>query len=282
MQVPEVSGPRIFAPLMFNNELDMLRCHLEAFEGYDVTTVLVESYYTHRAVPKPLAFAANRERFAGHDIRHVIDDWDPDPVAPWVNEHVQRKAAWKITDAEADDDDVVIIADCDEIPSRQLLDFLPLWASAGGRYPLSVRMRTYLFAVDWQVPDPLPSGRPLPPTCVVATVRYLRERAACGEYLGEVRDGRGNYPEFSGFGGWHFSWLGGPERQKEKLETSTCHGEILRTPEAELIRSGARWRSQEDGGGLPVVPVEVDETYPAYIREGRCPKSWRRPREAAA
>ena len=145
-----------------------------------------------------------------------------------------------------------------------------------GHTSLSVPMRTYLFAVDWLV------TAPVPPTCVVATVKQLRKRAASGEYLGEVRDGRGSYPEFSGFGGWHFSWVGGPERQREKLESSTCHVEILQTAEAELIRSGARWRSPEDGGGLPVIGVDVDESWPRFIYERRCPADWYRPREAAA
>jgi hypothetical protein len=273
-----VSGPRIFAPVMYNGEAAMLACHMEALQDYDATTIVTEAPWTHRGIPKPLLF--DREQFARHNMRHVVDDWEPD-VHAWTNEHHQRRAAWPVIDKEADDGDVVIIADTDEIPSKALLDFLPLWASVGGRLPLSVRMKTYLFAVDWMVPDPLPSGRSLPPTCVVATVRYLRERAACGEYLGEVRDGRDHYPEFSGFGGWHFSWLGGPEAQKAKLENSTCHTEIFQTPEAELIRCGARWRSQEDGGGLPVVGVNVDSSWPAFIYERRCPQSWWRPREAA-
>ena len=267
-----MSGPRIFAPLMFKDELEMLACHLEAFEGYDVATILVEAPHTHRAVPKPLVFAGNKERFADYDIRHVVDDWDPDPVAPWVNEHKQRNAAWKVIDAEAADDDVVIVADTDEIPSPQLLDFLPLWSSARGELPLSVAMRTLLYAADWQV------SVPVPPTCVVATVRYLRKRAASGEYLAEVRDGRDNYPVFSGFGGSHLSWIGGPERQREKLLTATCHTELLGTPEGELIASGERYRTAQDGGGLPVVPVEVDETWPVYVYERRCPKEWFRPR----
>ena len=279
-----MSGPTIWDTCMFLDEADMFDCRLEAFEGRDAVHVVTESRFTHRSVPKPLSFPADLD--LGYPICHLVDDFEPDPAAPWVNEHAQRNYAWRVIDAEAADDDVVLICDVDEIPSPQLLDFLPLWATAAGEHPLSVRMKTYLFAVDWQVPDPLPlpGGRrePLPPTCVVATVRCLRKRAASGEYLAEVRDGRSGYPEFSGFGGWHFSWCGGPERQREKLETSTCHTEILSTPEADLIRSGARWRSPENGGGLPVVPVEVDESWPAYVFERRCPPEWFRAREAAA
>jgi hypothetical protein len=276
-----VSGPRIYAPVMYNGESDMFDLRMEAFEQAEsVTHVVVEAPFTHRGVPKPMVFDAfSIGTGTRHDVWHVIDDWEPD-IHAWTNEHHQRRAAWPVIDKEADGGDVVIIADVDEIPSKALLDFLPLWASAGGRYPLSVRMKTCLFAVDWVVPDPLPSGRPLPPTCVVATVKYLRDCATYGEYLGEVRDGRDKYPEFSGFGGWHFSWCGGPERQKAKLEESTCHVEILQTPEAELIRCGARWRSPENGGGLPVIGVEIDSSWPAYVYERRAPANWYRPRGA--
>jgi hypothetical protein len=271
-----VSAPRIWAPIMFAGEFDMFDLRMEAFEPAEsVRHLVVESPFTHRGVPKPVVFDAfSIGTGTRHGVQHIVDDREPGP-APWANEHRQRAAAWPVIDAEADDGDVVLIADCDEIPSPELLSFIPLWASSGGAV-LSVPMRTYLFAVDWIV------AVPVPPPCVLAKVGYLRERAARGEYLGEVRDGRGRYPAFHGHGGWHFSWCGGPAVQRAKLETSTCHTEIFQTPEADLIRSGARWRSQEDGGGLPVVPVEVDETYPAYIREGRCPASWRRPREAVA
>ena len=36
------------------------------------------------------------------------------------------------------------------------------------------------------------------------------------------------------------------------------------------------------GGGLPVTPVTVDASWPAFIYERRCPESWFRPREDAA
>ena len=87
-------------------------------------------------------------------------------------------------------------------------------------------MRTFLFAVDWEV------ARPVPPTCVAARVWWLREQAQSGRYLAEVRDDRDRYPLFPGFGGWHFSWCGGPADQAEKLDTATCHTEILATEEA--------------------------------------------------
>lgn len=258
----------IWDAFMVNGELDMLDCRMEAFAGARVCHVAVESRHTHRGVPKPLHLAGAMSRYARYPLRRVVDDWAPD-ADPWNMEHHQRNAAWKIIDAEAADGDVVMICDVDEIPGADLLEFAAGRGDAG--VPASAWLRTFLFAVDWEV------GVPVPPACVIAPVRYLRQQAAYGRYLAEVRDLRDYYPLARG-GGWHFSWVGGPQAQRAKLETATCHTEILGRPEADLIRSGARWRSAENGGGLPVVPVDVDQTWPAYVCERRCPPSWFRPR----
>jgi len=133
-----------------------------------------------------------------------------------------------------------------------------------------VRMRTTLHAVDWEVP-----AERIPPTCVIATAGYIRRN---GGSLAAIRDRRDLYPVIED-GGWHFSWTGGPEAAKRKLETATCHTELIGTPEGDLIADGTRYRTSEDGGGLPVVAAEVDDTWPEWIRERKCPPSWFRPRD---
>lgn len=276
----------IYDTFMFNSEADMLQLRLEACRDAEMTHVLVEAPWTHRGYPKDLNFSlclqGDEETNAAYlndlRIRPMVDRWEPDLAAPWVNEHHQRNTAWSQINAEAADGDWVLICDVDEIPNPTLLAFLSVARAGEADVPdvFSVFMRTFLFAVDWEVDW---TGRREPPTCVVATAGYLREMAASGLYLAEVRDRRGQYLAWpGGYGGWHFSWVGGPEVQAEKLARATCHTEILRTPEAELIRSGARWRTDQDGGGLPVRPVTVDQTWPAPIVEGRVPDVWFRPK----
>lgn len=272
---------RRFVPFMFRNELDMLEMRLHELGRPGIVHVLVESPTTHRFVPKPLFYAENRERFAAWQDRiiHVTADLPEDPVpaapglppaererrAAWAREHFQRDAAWQaILAAGAADEDVVIITDCDEIPSAEAL----AWEGPGA---VSLFMKTTLHAVDWMVPDSCIS-----PTAVAATVGFLK---AHGGHLGNVRDMRGNFPLIRD-GGWHFSWTGGPEAQREKLLSATCHTELLGTAEGDLITSGERWRAGTHAAGhLPVVPVDVDGTWPAWIRERKCPESWFRPRE---
>jgi hypothetical protein len=269
----------IWDTFMVRDEWDMLRMRIEQCEqtAEPVTHVAVEAPWTHRAVPKPLHLSAwldsmpvIRDWAAAHNLVVVVDGWDPDPAAPWVNEHHQRNAAWARIDAHAEDEDWVLIADVDEIPSRGLLAVPPGICHA-------VPMRTFLFAVDWEV------AVPVPPACVAAKVWWLRGQARGGAYLAEVRDDRDAYPVLPRPGGWHFSWVGqgGPGWQAEKLRTATCHTEILGTEEADLIRSGARWATDQAGGGLPVRGVDVDRTWPAYIadRPRRCPPEWFRPRD---
>ena len=57
--------------------------------------------------------------------------------------------------------------------------------------------------------------------------------------------------------------------------------ELLTNGEGPLIADGTRYRSAENGGGLPVVPVDVDGSWPAWIRERKCPPQWFRPRGPA-
>ena len=269
----------IYDAFMIRDELDMLRMRVDEADGAPVTHVAVEAPWTHRAVPKPRHLArwledpGNRDWARENRVIVLTDDWDPDPHAPWVNEHHQRNRAWRYIDRHAADGDWVLICDVDEIPSRHLLGWLAGGAGGYGRV-VSVPMRTYLFAVDWEV------AVPVPPAVVAAQAGWLRGKARTGMYLAEVRDRRGDYLEAPGRGGWHFSWVGagGPAWQAEKLATATCHTEILGTPEAELIRTGRRWATDADGGGLPVRPVTVDASWPAYIAEGRCPPQWFRPR----
>jgi beta-1,4-mannosyl-glycoprotein beta-1,4-N-acetylglucosaminyltransferase len=76
--------------------------------------------------------------------------------------------------------------------------------------------------------------------------------------------------------GWHFTWLGGQEAQQAKLE-SFCHPEV-----AQRIQVGLTNDTYMTEGfhadGTKLLPVDVDDTWPAMIHERRCPESWWRPR----
>jgi len=260
---------------MFRDELDVLQMRLEAMDGWAVTHVLAEAPVTFLGVAKPAWYLRNRYRYLewGRKIRRVEAATGLPEVpgegmeAARFREHMQRQVAWAVVDERADDSDIVLICDVDEIPSRAVLEW-------DGPDVAAVDMRTCIYAVDWECCGPLP------PTCVVARAGYLRKRLRLfGHGLGDVRDGRAGYPLIPD-GGWHLSWLGGPEAQAEKLLTASFHrDDILASPEGASILDGRRYREGAVAGGLPVKPVDVDSSWPAYVAERRCPANWFRPRQ---
>jgi hypothetical protein len=71
--------------------------------------------------------------------------------------------------------------------------------------------------------------------------------------------------------------MGGHEAHLAKL-AAHCHVE-QDTPE--ILGTITSGRAYAEGWhiGTKHIPVDVDETWPRYVRERRCPDSWFRPRE---
>jgi hypothetical protein len=243
---------------MLRDELDMLECRLLEMQDYDVTHVLVESFVTHHGVPKPLHYQENQERFRSWQDRIWpvavgAPAFRPD-AGPWEREHVQRDMARASMNPEPGD--LVLIADVDEIPSAAVLTAQPATAAL-------VMQRVACFAVDWLWPA-------LEPTGVLARAGFLGGRSLAG-----VRDQRHSFPAITD-GGWHLSWMGSHETHLAKL-ASHCHAEQDIPDIMDKITSG---RAYAEGWhiGTKLIAADVDETWPRYVRERRCPDSWFRPR----
>jgi beta-1,4-mannosyl-glycoprotein beta-1,4-N-acetylglucosaminyltransferase len=114
---------RIYDTFLFGGELDLLEHRLrETCDLVDVF-VLVEAAETFRGQKKPLAFKENRARFAWADAKLrplALDRLGPADWSPWRREAFQRNALM-LGLRDAADDDIVLIADADEIVSRELL-----------------------------------------------------------------------------------------------------------------------------------------------------------------
>lgn len=160
-------------------------------------------------------------------------------------------------------DDIVLICDLDEFPSDEAL------ADPLEQFPHAavLRMRTFHSAVDWEYTEP----------------QYATVMVRAGHLswphgtLSKIRDTRDGMRVIEN-GGWHFSWLGTLEERRRKLTERTCHYDDVPAGELEAIASGATF---ETGLHYPSVvkPVDVDETWPPYIWQRKCPPTWFRPRE---
>ena len=114
---------KIYDSFPFDGELDLLEHRLrQNFAGTDVF-ILIEAGETYRGRPKPCIYEENAARFewAAAKIRPVkLSSLGPPDATPRDRAALQRNALILALN-DADDDDVVLLLDADEIPSPVLL-----------------------------------------------------------------------------------------------------------------------------------------------------------------
>lgn len=267
-----MTRPLVIDAFPFHDELDLLEMRL--VELYDAVDwfVIVEADVTHQDRPKPAFFREHKERFEAFRDKIVavwatglptIEDF-PDP---WAREHAQREhIATGLEAIGVTDQDVILQSDVDEIPTA----LHARNARPGGRL-VSFAQRGHFWAVDWLYPLPWHGT-------VAATVGGL---ARLGDRpFGKMRDARNLAPIKLPDAGWHFSWLGGPERALRKVD-SFCHPEVEDRIRGAIANENFYWREGFHVDGQQMTPIDVDDTFPRWIRDGNAPASWYRPRVEA-
>ena len=248
----------IFDTFPINNELDMLECRLMELESVpNLVHVAVEADVDHQDHPKPFWLSENLDRFEQWaDRLHVVRATGlPSAAAfpdPWAREHAQREYTGPaLHELGAVPDDVVLHGDLDEIPSALVV------RNVRPRGMVAFEQRGHFWSLRWLYPIPwrgTVAGR-------VAGVRSFAR----------MRDARNVAPPLRD-AGWHLSWLGGPEVAKAKVG-SFCHPEVL-----DRIVDGLEANTFLEAGvhvdGVKMERCDVDDSFPRYVREGRCPASW--------
>lgn len=247
----------IYDTFMACAELDMLECRLTELESVpNLVHVLVEADTDHQGHPKPYHFTENADRFAPWaDRLRIVQATDlPDSPDAWDREHAQREwTAEGLHDAAPDD--VILHGDIDEIPTSTFV------RAVQPRGVVVTGMAFHPFAVDWLHPDEWPGT-------VATRVRDISTFAA-------LRDARLLSRNVIHRSGWHFSWVGGYEYTQTKLDTF-CHPEIMEWSEQHFTDNDFYTHGYHvDGKRLEA--LTVDNTWPTYIADRRCPGDWFRP-----
>ena len=263
---------RIFDTFIFFNELDLLECRLRELEDLPIQHILVESAVTLQGNPKPLYYRENQERFAPWKDRIKTVVVGDAPMLQlqnsWQRQAYQRECIFiglKALDAELDD--LIIFSDVDEIPRASVL-------RQDMETPRALSLKHHLFAVDWLHPYPITA----PVAVRLKDVGHFDSLRIRKNGWRTRKNGWRQIPD----AGWHFSWLGGPNAIKLKA-AAYAHTELTDliqrwADEGRLYQSGHAWSSDGSILDIQMVAVEVDETYPRWMQEGKFPPSWYRPR----
>lgn len=266
-----MSRPLVIDTFPFNNEMDMLQCRLE--EMYDAVDffVAVEADVDHQDHAKPYHLSDNRAQFDAWAEKLIIIRAtglptladDPDP---WARELAQREFAMDAlrqinARTELKPTDIILHGDVDEVCRSLAVKNV----RANGGF-VTFEQRLHCFAVDWLHPDPWGG----------TVAAQVKDFAAQGQWPFQKLRNTRNYNVAIPDAGWHLSWLGGKEAALKKLG-SFCHPEIA---ERTLVGLSTDLYLREGFhvDGRRMTPVDVDDTWPAYIAERRCPTEWFRPR----
>ncbi len=277
----------IYDCFTFFNELELLEIRLHELSGVVDKFVLVEATKTHSNQPKSLHFQANQARFDRFrdQIIHVIADDLPDATDAWILENYQRNCIARGL-VNCRPDDLIMVSDLDEIPrattvakvSRELKfrdDFFSKLAhetlnsrvvkSIFHRKGLRQKLRNahpYVLKFRQPLYRHFLNCRSVRPAYSYGTrMMYFRD-FSCAE---EMRHSGYKIVED---GGWHFSFMGGVERIREKLAAYAHQEKNL--PEytnpkfiEERINRGAPLK----GLDCELKFVPLDDSFPRYILE---------------
>lgn len=244
--------------VILNDELPMLECRMMELDSVMDRFVVVEARETFQGQPKPLHLQENLASFVRwkDKLVHVVIN-ELAGNCTWDREAAQRESIL-IGLADTAPKDRVFLSDVDEIPNAEAV-------IRSDAYPIaSFTQKFYSAAVDWRCP-----------TDWIGTSVTDRENITSVQL---IRTNRELCPKIEG-GGWHFTWIGGRLPNLSKLR-SFSHDELLESlaaplEEEQFLREGKHVT------GMQCVPVDVDETYPRFIRERLCPKSWFRPQKVS-
>lgn len=272
---PFVLEARVYDCFPFFNEIELLKARFDELNDSVDYFVLVESVETQRGDPKPLYFKENRHLFEKYlpKVIHVIVDERHPEMGLWEREHFQRNCILRGLKS-CEPSDVIIISDLDEIPRssviNQLATLLPASkaVSIAEAPPLNTfkkkwdyqrkhaRLGAYALQMDnyyYQINRQTPTGKTWEGGLWYGTIvtTYSKLNGKDPQYF---RNKRNKLPRIHK-GGWHFTWMGGKEKVRQKLSSvveGRSDGQLVTDAEID------EWLAKH-----PVVPL--DDTFPAYV-----------------
>lgn len=268
----------VYDCFQFFNELDILKLRMHVLNDIVDKFVVSESTVTFSGDPKPLYFQENREMFAEFQdkiIHKVVDDTPMDTSAFMRDSHQKCAVARGLEGA--DDDDVIIFSDVDEIPNPEAVKWVLEHFEDGKIYALA--QRNFYCYLDMEET----SGNLLSITGefegVSGTDRKWLGTKICKysmlkKYTTEQLRDKAQKPLMVRVpeGGWHFSYMGGgknesvEDRVKYKIK-SAAHQEYNNRATLSKVKKNIKNHQDILGRESRFEIVAVDETFPVYLRE---------------
>jgi beta-1,4-mannosyl-glycoprotein beta-1,4-N-acetylglucosaminyltransferase len=262
----------VYDAFQFLNELDLLEIRLHTHNDYVDKFIITECILTHSGNPKPLNYLNNKHLFEkfNHKIIHVVLDKFPDEVLDhkmFLQDEVHHniiqardtyQRMYFLSQLSFADTDTILMLDTDE-----LLDFKKIKPTADTKIT-SLVLNNYYYYINNQGSCTSDGG-------IMSSYKTLKDAVGnniCKNIRYRSKSKKELYHASDGVVGWHFSFLGGENQIKYKIE-SWSHSEY-NTPS---IKNGLELNLKNNldifnrGYSYKVVPL--DDSFPHYILENK-------------
>ena len=255
---------KLFDCFMYNNEDIVLEVRLNTLAKYVHKFVIVESRYDHQGNKKKLNFRLKKFKKFKNKINYIIVDDTPENIKKphkggesLVEQH-QRNSIIKGL-KNADDNDLIILSDVDELP-----DLNKLKEYDKRNYAVfSQRMFMYKLNLlnlrenNWHGSRICLKKNFISPQWLrnLKFKKYPFWRIDKKQNLQIIKNG-----------GWHFAYLHNPENISKKIK-SFAHGEFNKTDitNEDAIKKKILTGKDIFDRGYQLKRVEIDSTFPKYI-----------------
>lgn len=257
---------KIYDCFTFFNELDLLELRFEELYDYVDYFVLVEGNRTFQNNPKPFYFEENENRFVKYSdkIIHVKVVDMPEHTDAWGREEHQRNLI-RLGLKDANDNDIVIVSDLDEIIRPSTVDSL---RNDDANIIWGMRMPLFYFRINHMLTTTDSTYTTWAMACrrkFFTTAEELRkQRFMLNSFQYNHNQGGVRMCEHAG---WQFSYFGDIDFAQAKIQ-SFAHVETNRP---EVLACLDIDRSIANGDGLGPNPVErfasvkVNDYFPKTI-----------------
>jgi beta-1,4-mannosyl-glycoprotein beta-1,4-N-acetylglucosaminyltransferase len=207
---------KIFDAFIFFNELDLLDIRLEELYNDIDFFIICESTKTLQNKDKPLYFLENKKRYEKYLDKIVHHVFEPKEFPhQWYIEFEQRNAI-KQANFKMSDEDIFLLSDADEIVRAECIQFIrnnkQMFVN-----PCTCVMQMSYYYINTVIQEPYDHKNWR--GTVIMPKHFFDSKS-----LSDCRLVKDSLPNLWN-AGWHFSFLGGAEKVKLKIE-SFGHSEL--------------------------------------------------------
>lgn len=221
---------RVFDTFPYLNEADLALVRILSLKDVVDTFVVAEADTTFSGLPHEPTFARDVLAHLPPDLRgrvvyRVVMGMGrgQHPAYSWFKvgeQEIRDTLLGVVGDCNPDEEDLVLISDCDEIPRASMVEDLRAVANPADIFVLGQRLHYYWIDLIWDVDEHFQSARGVPRGPWWWGTRAAAWRTARQHGGFNLRVWQGN--RWIADAGWHYSFLGNFRAHVEKL-TSWSH-----------------------------------------------------------